>query len=135
MKLREQVEQLQQADRVSWATTEVECVAGQLLHVLLGKQKRVNKIVDDQDVTHLFAVAVNRYRFAVERSNDEVRDPTLIFVAVLVRPVNAAHAKDERRNSIGPRVLNDVLIRRAFRATVRTMKVERAVFGDASFAN
>src|ERR1044072_4837214 len=64
-----------------------------------------------------------------------MRDPALVFVAVLVRAVNAAHAKHERGQSIGASVVSHVLIGRAFRAAIRTMEIERAAFVDASLAD
>src|SRR5688500_1718888 len=64
-----------------------------------------------------------------------MRHPALIFIAVLMRPINTAHAKHQRGNSIRARVINDVLISGAFGTAVRTMKVERPVFSDSSLAN
>ena len=66
-------------------------------HVGLRQQERVDQIVDEQHVAHLQAVAVERDRLAVERLDQEVRDPALILGAELVRAVDAAHAEHGRR--------------------------------------
>ena len=53
-------------------------------------------------------------------------DPALVFGAELVRPVDAAHAKDDRRQAERARVVEHVLVGRALRAAVRAVEVERA---------
>ncbi len=64
-----------------------------------------------------------------------MRDPTLILVAVLVRSVDAAHPHDERSQSEAARVIEHVLIRGAFRAAVRAMKIQRSRLCDAVCAH
>src|SRR5689334_16955278 len=91
VQLSDQVEQLEQTDRVRWSTTDVESVSREVLHVLLAQQERVNQVVDEENVAHLFAVAVDADRLSGERTNDEVGHPALIFITVLVRAVDAAH--------------------------------------------
>ena len=56
---------------------------------------RVDQVLDEQDVTHLPAVAVDRDRLRPRRLQQEVGDPALILVAALVRPVDAAHPEDD----------------------------------------
>src|SRR6185503_3255776 len=95
VKFSDQVQQLQQANRVRWSTPDVESMSRELRHVFLGQQKCVDKVLDKQKVAHLFAIPVNRDRFPGDRTNHEMRHPTLVLVAILVGTVNAAHAEDE----------------------------------------
>ena len=68
-----------------------------LRQVPLGEQQRVDEVVDEQQVAHLLAVAIDRDRQALQRADQEMRDPALVLGAVLVRPVDAAHAEHRGR--------------------------------------
>src|ERR1044072_7482008 len=57
MQICDKIEQLEQADRVRWTTTDVEGVAGETSHVLLRQQERIHKIIDEENVAYLLAVA------------------------------------------------------------------------------
>ena len=54
-----------------------------------------------------------------------MRNPTLVFIAHLMGAVDAAHSEDHRREPIGARIIDDVLIRRAFRAAIGAVQIER----------
>ena len=58
------------------------------------EQKRLDQIIDKQDVAHLFAVAVNSGPPFFESVDQKMRNPTLIFGAELVQAVNAAHPEN-----------------------------------------
>ncbi len=58
----------------------------------------------------------------------EVRDPTLVFGAVLMGAVDAALPEDDRVHVEAARVVPHVLIGRAFAAAVRAVKVDRLAF-------
>ena len=60
-----------------------------------------------------------------------MRDPPLVFVAELVRTVNATHPKHRRLHAISPGVIQNVLARGAFRASIWAVKVQPARFGEA----
>src|SRR3954469_18644002 len=62
-------------------------------------------------------------------------EPALIFSAELVRPVNATHAKNYRRQPERSRVVQYVLICRAFGAAVWTVEIEPLIFADAASTN
>jgi hypothetical protein len=59
-----------------------------------------------------------------------MRHPALVFGAVLVRTIDAAHPKHASRNAEGARIFQHVLIRRAFRATIRAAEIQRTVLGN-----
>src|SRR5689334_13832744 len=100
--------------------------------MFLRKQECVDQIIDKENVAHLHAVAVDRDGLAGNGTNHEMRHPTLIFVSILVRTVDATHAKDERGNPVSARVIDDVLVCCAFRTTVGAVKIEWPVLADTS---
>src|SRR3954469_11118153 len=83
-----------------------------------------------QRVAHLQAVAVNGDRSALDRLQEEVSDPALIFIAKLARTVDAAHAHHGRTQPEHARVVAHVLVGCAFRASIGTMEVERRFLAD-----
>src|SRR5213075_1823477 len=79
-------------------------------------------------------VAVNRDWLPLQRANEKVRDPSLILGAALVRAIDAAHAKYNRGEAKSARVVDYVLVSRAFRAAIGAVKIERAMLADAMLA-
>ena len=61
-----------------------------------------------------------------------MRQPALILSAVLMRPVDAAHAENSGREPIAAGIVEYVLIGRAFRAAVGAVELQRAALGDAA---
>ena len=91
----------------------------------------LDRVGDVEDVAHLAAVAVDRDRLAVERADQEMRDPALVLGSHLARAVDAAHAHHAGRHAEAARVVEHVLIGGALRAAVGRVEVERAVLADA----
>jgi hypothetical protein len=103
--------------------------------VLLGEQERVHEVVDEQDVAHLAAVAVQGDRLVLERAEQEMGDPALVLVAALVRAVDAAHPEYDRGDAEGPGVVAHVLVGGAFEQPYGLWKSSRARFRDAPLAH
>ena len=62
-------------------------------------------------------------------------DPTLILCAMLVRSVNAAHAKHDARQAIAACVIQHVLIGCALRAAIRAVERQGAALVDSGSRN
>ena len=86
-----------------------------------------DEIVDEQQVAHLLAVAVDRDRPSLHRADQEMRDPALVLGAVLVRPVDAAHAEHGGRETEAAGVIEHVLVGGAFRTAVGAVELQRPV--------
>ena len=67
------------------------------MHVPLGEHQCADEIVYEKHIAHLLAVAIDRDRPALHRADQEMCDPALVLGAVLMRTVDAAHAKHDRR--------------------------------------
>src|SRR5690606_22819246 len=116
---------LQQADAVCRAATNVESLSTDGVNVLPRCNECVYQIFHKENIADLFSVAKNGKLFLLYGIDREMGDPTLIFVATLMRTVNTTHPKYSRFNSKCPGMIDDVLICGAFRATIRTMKIQR----------
>ena len=126
----DQVDQLQQASSHSRPSTDVEGLTTQTLTVVVGKKKGLDKILDEQHIAHLLSIAIKSNRLSLEGADQEVRHPTLIFIAALMRTVNAAHPKDQGFQAEGVRVVQNILIGSSFRAAVGTMEAKRPILTD-----
>jgi hypothetical protein len=60
-----------------------------------------------------------------------MRHPALVFGPELMRSIDAAHAKYDGWKSIGPGVVEHILIRCPLGAAVGAVKIERPVLADA----
>ena len=60
-----------------------------------------------------------------------MRDPALVLGAVLMRPVDAAHAQHGSRETVAAGVIEHVLVGGAFRTAIRAVKLQRPGLGDA----
>src|ERR1051326_2700922 len=123
--------QFDQADGSLGPSADVERPSGDMVHVLLRKQECVNEIFDEEDVAHLVSVAINGERHLLERPDEEVRDPSLILSSELMGAVNATHAKHDRPAVERSRVVEHVLLGRAFGTSVGSVKRERPRLRDA----
>src|SRR5262249_49781006 len=101
------------------------------LDVLRSETQGPDEILDKQHVPDLLAVPINRQGPSGRRCNDEMRQPSLIFVAELPRAVDATHSKDHRWQVIDSGVVAHILVSRPFRAAVRGMEVQRPRLGNA----
>src|SRR5262245_51801691 len=59
-----------------------------------------------------------------------MRNPPLVLVSELVRPIYATHSEDGCPNAIRSRVIEHVLFSRARRATVRAVEIQGRRFVD-----
>src|SRR4051794_38854053 len=128
----DELEQLQEADGVVRSAPDVEHPSRLARHRALRQQQRFDQVVHEQDVADLTAIAIERDRPAIQRLNEEMRDPPLVLGADLVRAINAAHAEHDCRNAIGASVVADVLVGGALGAPVRAVEIERSALGDAA---
>src|SRR5438067_8327561 len=78
---RDTVDQLEEAQRVFRAAADVEGLAGDVGQALLGHQERIDEISDEESIAHLLAVAIQRDRLPVGRTDHEMREPALILRA------------------------------------------------------
>ncbi len=97
----------------SGAAAQIECLARRKAHVILRQAHGANQILDKQQIAHLPSVAVYCDRLALHSLSQEVRHPSLIFRAELMRAVDAAHAEYSRTNAVRARVIQHILIRAA----------------------
>jgi len=117
---------------VARAAADVERAAAHDLDLLPRADERVDEVVDEQDIAHLSAVAVDRDRFARERAAQEVGDPALVLGAELVRAVDAAHAEHRGGQPEAARVVEDVLLGARLRAAVRRAGLDGPLLVDAA---
>src|SRR5207248_5073899 len=120
------LEQLEQTDRIGRSAAEIEYAPVDPVDVLQGAHIGIHRVADIEDVAHLLAVAVDGDRLALERSDEEMRDPALILGPHLPLSVDAAHPEHDRRNAEAAAVIEDILVSRAFGAAVGRMKIEPA---------
>ena len=106
----EHLQNLEQTYRIFGAAPDVVRLAGNPRHVLLRQQERVHEVFHVQNVPYLFAIAVDVDRFALDGPDREVGHPALVFGAVLVRAVNAAHPKHHGRQVERAGIVEDVLV-------------------------
>src|SRR5215203_4788391 len=98
--------------------------------MLLSKQECIHQVVDTQDVAHLPSVAIQDDGASFHCADQEVSDPALIFGPELVRAIDAAHSKHDRRDTVGARIVEHVLIRGSLGAAVGAVEIEGTVFAD-----
>ena len=90
-----------------------------------------DRIRDMQGIAHLQAVSVNDNRLVLDRLEQEMCDPALIFGSELARPVDAAHAQDRGAQAKYPRIVAYILISRSLGTAIRTVKIEDGIFRHA----
>src|SRR5690625_4149254 len=133
--LSDQIQDIQKTDSVGWPTTDIECLARQLIDMLLQGQESRYQIVHEQDVEHLFSIAIQRDRLSLERAYQEMRHPALIFGSELMRAINTTHAQRRRRQAHAAGIIDGVLISPTFRAAIRAMEIKTVRFADTVLAN
>lgn len=126
-----QFEQPQQADCVIYAAADVERVRGCVLDPIGHAQERFDEIFDEKEIADLHAITKDPDGAALIRTDQKMRNPALIFGAVLVRTVNAAHSEHGGGEAETARVVEHVLIRRTFGAAVRTAEIEGTPLADS----
>src|SRR4051812_44534687 len=88
--LEQELEPLQELDERKCAlrtATYVERSARKLVDAIAHHEHGVDQIVDEEDVADLSTVAVDRDVLPTQRANEKVREPSLVFVAELARPI------------------------------------------------
>src|SRR5690348_4007953 len=95
------VEHTAQAHGVRRPSAEVECTPAHPAYRTEDAAIGGDSIIDMEDVTHLAAIAINGDCFATQCSNEKMRYPPLVLGAMLMRPVDTAHAQDGRLQTIG----------------------------------
>src|SRR5690606_794144 len=116
----DQVNQFHQAQGPFRPATDVERLAADRIHLLHRAPESFDQIVDKKRVADLSAISVEGDRLLLERPQNKMREPALVFVSELMNPINAAHPEDGRADSKRIGVVQDVLIRGSFRAAIRT---------------
>src|ERR1700744_2755109 len=81
-----------------------------------------------QYVPHLHPVAVNRDWLTIKRGIEEVREPSLVFIAELPWASYTQHAEDHRRQTVDSAIIAYILVCRAFGAPVGRMKIQGCAF-------
>jgi hypothetical protein len=92
-KLPDHLQQLQQREGIRRATADIEARATHILDLLNRGQVRIRQIIDEQDIAHLFAIAVNSDVSADTVCDQKPGDPPLIFDAELAVAVDARLAQ------------------------------------------
>ena len=82
-------------------------VTAQHVHVLRRQHESVDEVIDKQQISNLLSISVDDDQTILKRSNEEVRNPSLIFVAKLMGSIDAAHPKDDGLETVFPGGLLD----------------------------
>ncbi len=94
-------------------------------HILVHQVHHPHQIIHKKQVAHLLAVAIDRDGLAFQGLPQKMGNPALVFRAQLVGSINAAHTEDAGSEAIRVRVIEHVLVRTAFRASVWRQELER----------
>src|SRR5207237_8145578 len=108
--LADELDELEQADRVAGAASYIEGPARNLVDAPRGHAEGIDQVVDEEHVPNLLAVAIDDDGLAGEAPLDEVGHPPLILGAELPRAVDAAHSKHDGAQAEGAGVIENVLI-------------------------
>src|SRR5438477_5156783 len=87
-------------------------------------------VADLKDVAHLPAITVNNKRLALQRADEEVRDPALVLGTHLPLTVDAAHSEYRGRHTEAARIIEYILVGRALRAAVGRVEIEGSALID-----
>ena len=96
-----------------------------------GESEGADQVLDEQQIAHLFAVAVNGERPAGSGGQHEVSHPALILGPELAWSIDARHTKNDRSQTVDAGVVVDVLIGGALGAAIGRVEVEWLPFVDA----
>jgi hypothetical protein len=124
------VDELEQAHGAGGATADVERPTAKPVDAAHGQLHGVEQVVDEQDVANLAAVAVHGDGLTGHGPHEEVGDPTLVLVALLVRAVDAAHAEHQGGQAEAPGVVEHVLVGASLGASVRAAELQGTSLAD-----
>src|SRR6185312_10079523 len=124
----QQRNELEEAERVTGASAYVESASRQLRHALAYGTEGVHEIFRIEYIAHLAAIPENGQGSPAARLDDEVCHPALIFIAELMRSVDAAHPEHHGGHAVRTRVVENVLVGGTFRAPIGTVKIQRLRF-------
>jgi hypothetical protein len=125
------IQKLEQTECILGSAADIECLSGERFDIRNGKEHRIHQVVYEKHVPNLRPISVNCDDLIFERPDHKMSEPTLIFGAELVRPINATHPEDDGRDVIRAREIPYVLIGSAFRAAVWSVEIERTKLIDA----
>src|SRR5437868_1549880 len=111
----DKAKQFAKADCIGRAASEIEYLAANLIDVVEHPDPGIDRIVDEQRVANLVAVAINRDRPLMNGLEHKMRDPALVLVAKLPWAVDAAHPENDRSQPEYASVVADVLVCRSLR--------------------
>jgi hypothetical protein len=126
----ELLEQLQQAARVVGTAAKIVGPSANHIDPIARQQVGVERVVDEQQIAHLPAVAVDGDRPARERTDQEMGDPALVLGAELAGAVEAAHAEHDGGQTVHACVVEHVLVGGALGAAIGAEQLERTALVD-----
>src|SRR3954469_13376354 len=127
-----------EAEGIVRTAAEIECPARHGFDPVQAEQISPHGVVDIQHVADLIAIAVNRDWLAFMGTDEKMRHPTLVFAAILMRAVEAAHAQHSCLEPEYAGIVENILVGSAFGAAIGAVKRQRRVLSktgrDASIA-
>src|SRR4051812_939332 len=102
--------QIQQTHCAIRAATNIEHLPCQTRQIFASQAEGTNEVLNKQSISHLLSVAINAQRSPFPCPDKEVCDPSLVFGAELMRPINTAHAKHDGGQSKGAGMVQHILI-------------------------
>src|SRR3979490_3299035 len=80
---------------------------------------------DIQSVPHLLAVSVENNWFLFQCLDNEMGYPALVFIAKLMRTINATHSKNKSPKAIRANIVSNVLICSTLGTSIGAMEIQR----------
>jgi hypothetical protein len=119
-----------QADRIARPAAEIERLAREVADTVEDGTVGAHRVIHMQDVAHLVPIAIDGDRLALQRTDEEMGNPALVFGSELPLAVDAAHAQHRRRHLIAAGIIEHILVGRALRAAVRRVKFDWPALAD-----
>src|SRR5581483_11379189 len=86
---------------------------------------RGDQIVDVENVSYLFAVAINNHGTPRDGAAAKPGEPSLILHPELPRPINAGVAKNQRSHAVNACVIEHIVVACALGTAIRRVRIER----------
>src|SRR4051794_2916139 len=103
-------DQLQKAYRIFRSTAEIERAALDALDISPGRDIGLNRVTNEQNITDLVSIAIDRDRVAAESALDEMGDPALLLRPHLPWAIDTTHPHYSCRQAEAAGVIEDVLV-------------------------